>query len=132
MSDDHAMAVAEKLKQADETSAAAAPGAFLEFWEEGGKHHFQVEETVVLPAWARHGAVDHPAIVQMPTEQIDLRRRAADVAADDEPPLADLHEQRARSPRETPMMLLLPSKGALLSFGSRSPSKWCVGIRAGS
>jgi hypothetical protein len=99
MSDDHAMAVAEKLKQADETSAAAAPGAFLEFWEEGGKHHFQVEETVVLPAWARHGAVDHPAIVQMPTEQIDLRRRAADVAADEEPPLADLHELGERFER---------------------------------
>jgi hypothetical protein len=79
MSDDHAhaLAVAEKLKQADETSAAAARSAFLEFWEQGCKHHFQVEETVVLPAWARHGAVDPPAIVQMLTEHIDLRRRAA-------------------------------------------------------
>ena len=50
MSDDHvhALAVAEKLKQADEASAAAARIAFLEFWEHGAQHHFQVEETVVL------------------------------------------------------------------------------------
>jgi hemerythrin-like domain-containing protein len=101
MSDDHAhaLAVAQKLKQAGETSAAAARSAFLEFWEQGGKHHFQVEETVVLPAWARHGAVDHQAIVQMLTEHIDLRRRAADVAADEEPPLADLHELGERFER---------------------------------
>ena len=101
MSDDHvhALAVAEKLKQADEASAAAARIAFLEFWEHGAQHHFQVEETVVLPAWARRGAVDHPAIVQMLTEHIDLRRRAADVAADERPPLADLHELGQRFER---------------------------------
>jgi hypothetical protein len=46
----------------------------------------------VLLAWARHGAVDHPAIVQMLTEHVDLRRRAADIAADERLPLADLHE----------------------------------------
>jgi hypothetical protein len=101
MSEDHvhALAVAEKLKPADEASAAAARSAFLEFWEQGAKHHFEVEETVVLPAWARHGAVDHPAIVQMVTEHIDLRRRAADVAADEKPPLADLHELGERFER---------------------------------
>jgi hypothetical protein len=53
----------------------------------------------VLPFWARHGAVDHPAIVQMLTEHIDLRRRAADVAADEAPPLADLHELGERFER---------------------------------
>lgn len=94
MSDDHvhALAVAFQLKQADETTAAEARRAFLSFWESGAIHHFEVEETVVLPAYARHGAVDHPAIVKMLTEHVDLRRRAADTQADETPPLADLHE----------------------------------------
>ena len=94
MSDDHvhALAVAEQLKQADEVTAADARRAFLDFWKSGAIHHFEVEETVVLPAYARHGAVDHPAVVKMLTEHIDLRRRAADIQADERPRLADLHE----------------------------------------
>ena len=94
MSDDHvhALAVAEQLKQADETTAADARRAFLNFWARGAIHHFEVEETVVLPAYARHGAVDHPDVVRMLTEHIDLRRRAADILADETPSLADLHE----------------------------------------
>ena len=88
----HALQVADQLKQADESSAAEARSAFLGFWKDGATRHFQIEETVVLPAYASHGAVDHPAVVKMLTEHVDLRCRAADIAADAAPPLADLHE----------------------------------------
>jgi hemerythrin-like domain-containing protein len=91
---------AMKLKRADEeTAAAAARDTFLEFWEGGGRHHFHVEEEVLLPAWARHGAADHPAVVQVLVEHVDLRRRSADVAATGSPPLGDLHELGERLER---------------------------------
>ena len=88
----HALQVADQLKQADKSSADKARSAFLGFWEDGAIRHFQIEETIVLPAYARHGAVDHPAVVKMLTEHIDLRRRAAGIATDVAPSLADLHE----------------------------------------
>jgi hypothetical protein len=49
-----------KLKRADAAGAAEARAAFVEFWEREGREHFRVEEEVLLPAYARHGAHDHP------------------------------------------------------------------------
>ena len=84
--------VALGLKRAAREDAAAARERFLAFFEREGRRHFHVEEDVLLPAYARHGAVDEPAVVRVLTEHVDLRRRAADLAGDADPALAELHE----------------------------------------
>jgi iron-sulfur cluster repair protein YtfE (RIC family) len=73
--------VALRLKRAEPATAVAARRAFLDFWESEGREHFRIEEDLLLPAYARHGAHDHPAVVKVLTDHVDLRRRAADVAA---------------------------------------------------
>ncbi|HEY1277396.1 MAG TPA: hemerythrin domain-containing protein [Thermoleophilaceae bacterium] len=90
---------AMKLKRAADDTAAGARGVFLAYWESDGRRHFQVEEEVLLPAWARHGAADHPAVVQVLTEHVDLRRRGGDVAAEEAPSLDQLHELGERLER---------------------------------
>jgi hemerythrin-like domain-containing protein len=73
--------VALRLKRADAASAGEARRAFVDFWDSDGREHFRIEEEVLLPAYARHGPHDHPAVVQVLTDHVDLRRRAADLAA---------------------------------------------------
>jgi iron-sulfur cluster repair protein YtfE (RIC family) len=46
---------------------------------------------VLLPAYARHGAHDHPAVVRVLTDHVDLRRRAGDLAATESPEPETLH-----------------------------------------
>lgn len=77
--------VAMRLKRADSAGAVEARRAFLEFWKSEGCEHFRLEEEVLLPAYARHGAHDHPAVVQVLTDHVDLRRRAGDLAATERP-----------------------------------------------
>jgi hemerythrin-like domain-containing protein len=63
----------------------AAPDArdvFLRFWVDG-RRHFAIEEELLLPALARHVPADHEAIVRVLVEHVELRRRAADVEADE-------------------------------------------------
>ena len=81
-----------KLRRATEADAAEAREAFLSFWTSDGAHHFHVEEDILLPAFARHVGPDHQEIVRTLVEHVDLRRRAADVANDAQPPLEELHE----------------------------------------
>jgi iron-sulfur cluster repair protein YtfE (RIC family) len=75
------LAVALKLKRADARAAAEARAAFLEFWESEGREHFRLEEEILLPAYARYGEADHPAVVRVLVEHVDLRRRGQDIAA---------------------------------------------------
>ena len=84
--------VALRLKRADSATAVEARRAFLAFWESDGREHFRIEEEVLLPAYARHGAHDHPAVVQVLTDHVDLRRRAWDLAAVDRPEPEMLHQ----------------------------------------
>jgi hypothetical protein len=77
--------IALTLKRADPESAVEARRAFMEFWESDGREHFRIEEEVLLPAYARHGAHDHPAVVKVLTDHVDLRRRAGDLAATNVP-----------------------------------------------
>jgi iron-sulfur cluster repair protein YtfE (RIC family) len=83
--------VALRLKRADSAGAVEARRAFLEFWEAEGREHFRIEEEVLLPAYARHGAHDHPAVVRVLTDHVDLRRRAGDLAATESPEPETLH-----------------------------------------
>lgn len=92
----HGLFAALKLSRAAPADAAAARAAFLVFWEDEGRHHFAVEEEVLLPGFARQVAPDHHAIVRVLVEHVDLRRRAQALADTDVPALADLHELGAR------------------------------------
>lgn len=83
---------AMKLKRADAAGAAEARAAFVDFWEREGREHFRVEEDVLLPTYARHGEHDHPAVVRVLVEHVDLRRRGEDVAAAADPDPAALNE----------------------------------------
>jgi hemerythrin-like domain-containing protein len=91
--------VAMKLKRADAAGAAEAREAFMDFWEREGRDHFRVEEELLLPAYARFGHHDHPAVVRVLVEHVDLRRRGEDLASADAPDPAALHELGERLER---------------------------------
>ncbi|MDP9258130.1 MAG: hemerythrin domain-containing protein [Actinomycetota bacterium] len=88
----HGLVVAQRLNCATGANAAAARDAFLRFWDQEGHQHFRIEEDVLLPTLARHSSPTHDAIVRVLTDHVDLRRRAADLAADPTPAPEDLHE----------------------------------------
>ena len=87
----HGLFVAQQLNRATPDTAAAARSAFLAFWEQEGREHFRVEEEVVLPAFARHGSPAHEDVVRVLTDHVELRRLAADLAADPSPAPEALH-----------------------------------------
>jgi hemerythrin-like domain-containing protein len=88
----HGLVVALALRRATDADAPQARDAFLAFWRDEGAHHFRVEEDVLLPALARYVAADDPAIVRTLVEHVDLRRRAADLAAGSQATVDALHE----------------------------------------
>jgi hemerythrin-like domain-containing protein len=94
LSRDHhlGLVVAQQLRRPTRANAAAARDAFLTFWDREGHEHFRIEEDVLLPAFARHHPHTDQAVVRVLTDHVDLRRRAADLAADPDPALEDLHE----------------------------------------
>jgi iron-sulfur cluster repair protein YtfE (RIC family) len=94
LSRDHhlALVVAQKLRRATVDTAATARSAFLGYWESEGRHHFRSEEEVLLPAFARHGDAGHDTVVRVLVDHVDLRRLAADIEAQPEPPLHRLRE----------------------------------------
>lgn len=81
----HALVVAQKLTRADAESAAAARDRFLEFWEQEGRRHFQIEEELLLPAFAAHGDARHPLVLQVLGDHVEIRAKAARAAATSEP-----------------------------------------------
>jgi hemerythrin-like domain-containing protein len=94
LSRDHqqGLAVAQQLVRATADSVADARARFLAFWQAEGRHHFQVEEEQLLPAFARHVPPDHEAVVRVLVDHVELRRRAADLEAEAAPSLGALHE----------------------------------------
>ena len=95
----HGLFVAQKLKRATADTEEEARAAFLDFFETEGGRHFRVEEGVLLPAFARYGDPDEPALVQVLVDHVDLRRRAQDLAQSARPSLDELHELGARLER---------------------------------
>lgn len=88
----HALVVAQKLKRADAETAAAASAQFLAYWATEGRRHFQLEEELLLPAFASHGDARHPLVLRVLGDHVAIRSRAAQLAAAAEPTLAALHE----------------------------------------
>jgi hemerythrin-like domain-containing protein len=80
LSRDHlkSLLAAKRLREA--TDADAAGQDFLAFWESEGRHHFRVEEEVLLPGWALHCPVDRVAVARMLEEHLAIRRAALRVA----------------------------------------------------
>jgi iron-sulfur cluster repair protein YtfE (RIC family) len=110
------LAVALKLKRADSNTADDARAAFLDFWETEGREHFRLEEEILLPSYARHGEADHPAVVRVLVEHVDLRRRGADLAAAPAPDpevLQDLGERLERHMRHEERVLFPLIEAAL-------------------
>jgi hemerythrin-like domain-containing protein len=90
LSRDHlkSLLAAKRLRNA--TDATEAGQDFLDFWEAEGKHHFRVEEEVLLPGWALHCPVDRVAVARMLEEHLAIRRGALRAAAE----VASLEELR--------------------------------------
>jgi iron-sulfur cluster repair protein YtfE (RIC family) len=88
----HGLVVAQRLRRAAQETALPAREAFLKFWDQEAREHFRIEEEVLLPAFARRGSPEDDAVVRVLVDHVDLRRRAADLAADPAPPPEELHE----------------------------------------
>jgi DUF438 domain-containing protein len=77
----HALVIARALRRADPQTASAARDRFLGFWEAEGRRHFQQEEEHLLPAFAAHGHPRHPLVLQVLSDHVAIRARAARLAA---------------------------------------------------
>jgi len=95
LSRDHhrALVNAQKLARAtDEGSATAARAGFLDFWDEEGRRHFQLEEELLFPAYASHGEARHPLVLRALGDHVAIRAQAAGLAATERPPAEVLNE----------------------------------------
>ena len=93
LSRDHhqALAIALRLRRADDDTAEQAQSAFLEFWRSHGREHFRAEEEILLPAFAGHGDSHHPLVLRALGDHVAIRHRADRIATAAAPP-ALLHE----------------------------------------
>ncbi len=94
LSHDHhqALRIAQRLGRADAESATELRAAFLAFWADYGRSHFREEEEVLLPAYAAHGDAHHPLVLRALGEHVELRQRAAAIAAATVADPAALHD----------------------------------------
>lgn len=64
------------LKRATDETAAEVAASFVEFFDEDGQQHFEVEEQVLLPLYARAVGLEEltdPELTQMLREHVELR-----------------------------------------------------------
>jgi hemerythrin HHE cation binding domain-containing protein len=94
LSHDHhqALVVAQKLRRAEDPTAADARAAFAAFWPVSGRAHFRLEEEVLLPAFAAHGDPHHPLVARVLCDHVAIRQRAEVVLGESHPGVAELHE----------------------------------------
>jgi hemerythrin-like domain-containing protein len=90
----HALVIARRLRHATTQTAAETTRAFLAHWHVEQKQHFRLEEELLLPAYAAHGAPNHPAVLRMLLDHMLIRRDADRLA--DAPQLELLHDLGAR------------------------------------
>lgn len=77
LSHDHhqALFVAQQLRRADADGASVAREAFGTYWASRGARHFEVEEQVLLPAFAEFADPHVPLVAQALCDHAELRRR---------------------------------------------------------
>lgn len=73
----HALAAAKRLKMAGVQHKGYYPEDVREhlasFWEKGGQEHFREEEEILLPVYAQYTSPNHPVIVEMLLEHVQIR-----------------------------------------------------------
>jgi DUF438 domain-containing protein len=94
LSRDHhqALVVAQKLIRADADTATAARTRFLDFWSPAGRHHFRLEEELLLPAYAAYGDPYHPVVLRVLGDHVAIRAQADRLAAQPDTAVQTLHE----------------------------------------
>jgi hypothetical protein len=94
LSHDHhqALFVAQKLRRADDETAAEACAVFLDYWEGQGRDHFRLEEEILLPAYVDHGDPYDPLVARMLCDHVAIRARADALARDPHPGASALRE----------------------------------------
>ena len=90
----HALVIARRLRHATIQTAPETARAFLAHWDAEQNQHFRLEEELLLPAYAAHGAPNHPAVLRMLLDHMLIRRDADRLA--NAPPLELLHDLGAR------------------------------------
>lgn len=94
LSRDHhqALVVAQKLTRADADTAAAARARFLAYWIPDGRRHFQLEEELLLPAYAAYGDAHHPLVLRVLGDHVAIRAHAKRLGAQPDAAPDALHE----------------------------------------
>jgi hypothetical protein len=87
-----ALVVAQKLRRAEDPTAADARAALAAFWPVSGRAHFRLEEEVLLPAFAAHGDPHHPLVARVLCDHVAIRHRAEAVLGGTDAGVTDLHE----------------------------------------
>lgn len=93
LSRDHhqALFVASRLTRAEADGAAAVRERFLDYWNPDGRRHFQLEEELLLPAYAAYGDARHPLVLRVLGDHVAIRAQAARVAKRPQSTLPELH-----------------------------------------
>lgn len=130
LSHDHhqALFVARTLRRATAETADDAAAAFLAYWQAHGLMHFQLEEEVLLPAYAEFGSAYHPLVAHTLCDHVSIRQLATGIAGSSPPSVASLQtlgvelahhvrfEERELFPyieRTMPALMLAAVAGAL-------------------
>jgi hypothetical protein len=94
LSRDHhqALVVALKLRRASAPTTDEARAALAAFWPTHGRRHFQIEEEILLPAYAGHGDPHHPLVARALCDHVDIRHRVDKVLSEPRTTVTDLQE----------------------------------------
>lgn len=94
LSRDHhqALFVASRITRADDATLAAERQRFLDYWTPDGARHFQLEEELLLPAYAAYGDAHDPLVLQVLGDHVEIRSRAQRLERRPEADLDELHE----------------------------------------
>lgn len=94
LSHDHhqALAVALKLRRADEQSADRARSELLAYWEGHGREHFALEEQILFPAFAGYGDPYEPLLARALCDHVAIRREVDAATGDPGAPVGTLQK----------------------------------------
>lgn len=76
LSRDHhkALAVALRLRRAEDVDAAKTAALFFDYWRDHGAHHFRIEEEILLPGWVDGDPVpDRALAARVAEEHLEIR-----------------------------------------------------------
>lgn len=94
LSRDHhqSLFVALRLKQATDDSLPEVIELLTQHWNEHAGPHFDIEEEVLLAAFAEHGGAGDPMAERVTREHAELRAAITGLITADSPDLAATHE----------------------------------------